>query len=470
MKQTLVNLAAHEPSLDPRVKWEAESAAKAYEVTVVGFQPLEGRKLSEEQTSSYRTIRLDRTNARLPFLVSLSGMVLDRPILIGTLILCYAAQSALAFRHRRRALRATRATTDGKTLEPAPMPAANANADRTHDRLRRSIGNLEDGNPLRELARIYSFASYLMNVNAGLYRYVKAHFATVSVIHCTDFDTLIAGLMLKRHYGCRVVCDLHEFWSQSLTTTPQAYTGFFEYLEACFLPKADRLVTVNPMLAQEIMRVHKLHRVDSILNCEPWTASPAKAKIRSVTGDKIIFLYQGTFAPERGIEEFVDAWCRVGPDSAIFYLRGPRNSVRDEIEAKIIRSGIDSIALLPPVTEDELVAAAGVADVGVIPYKGITTNYMYCCPNKLSQYMHAGLAILTNSLPFVRSVVESNRIGLVYDVDRPESIDAAIRRLIAERNELQAMKNAALAFAANTFNWQNEEPKLLAIYGEATVG
>ena len=51
----------------------------------------------------------------------------------------------------------------------------------------------------------------------------------------------------------------------------------------------------------------------------------------------------------------------------------------------------------PPVCEGLLIAAAAEADIGVIPYKPTIINFRYCCPNKLSEYMQAGLPLMAGN-------------------------------------------------------------------------
>jgi hypothetical protein len=52
------------------------------------------------------------------------------------------------------------------------------------------------------------------------------------------------------------------------------------------------------------------------------------------------------------------------------------------------------VLFLEAIDESELVTAAAEFDVGLVPYTPTGLNYSNCCPNKLSQYMAAGLPIL----------------------------------------------------------------------------
>jgi glycosyltransferase involved in cell wall biosynthesis len=106
------------------------------------------------------------------------------------------------------------------------------------------------------------------------------------------------------------------------------------------------------------------------------------------------------------------------------------------------------------VSESELISAASSADVGVIPYPGPSLNHLYACPNKLSQYLQAGLAILCNEdLMFVSDVVRAQRCGLSYRAREPETLVKAVQRLINDLPALQTMKTRAFQYARTEFNW-----------------
>jgi glycosyltransferase involved in cell wall biosynthesis len=99
------------------------------------------------------------------------------------------------------------------------------------------------------------------------------------------------------------------------------------------------------------------------------------------------------------------------------------------------------------------VSAARFADIGIIPYMGPNLNHEFCCPNKLSQYMQAGLAILANRLTFVREVIERYQCGMVYDAREAETLVQAVRHLAEHRDILGAMKRRARERAVKEINW-----------------
>ena len=110
------------------------------------------------------------------------------------------------------------------------------------------------------------------------------------------------------------------------------------------------------------------------------------------------------------------AWGRTHP-SAVLQLRGPDRPISanwSELLAErtgLLGTGYSSRRLLPKTHWSRQRAG----DVGLVPYEPTKLNSKYCSPNKLSQYMAAGLPILANRLEFVAQEISLAGCGSVVD-------------------------------------------------------
>jgi glycosyltransferase involved in cell wall biosynthesis len=130
--------------------------------------------------------------------------------------------------------------------------------------------------------------------------------------------------------------------------------------------------------------------------------------------DEVLFIFIGGFIAGRGLEDLITAWSRVDKRARLL-LQGPDGSFKTEMMELARSLGLfgDRILFPQAVETTELVSAARQADVGIIPYAASSINNRYCSPNKLSQYMAAGLPIVCNhDLEFVRSIVVENGLGI----------------------------------------------------------
>ncbi len=107
-----------------------------------------------------------------------------------------------------------------------------------------------------------------------------------------------------------------------------------------------------------------------------------------------------------------------------------------------------------PVSEAELVKAARDADIGIIPYEPSSINNRYCSPNKLSQYMAAGLPIICNELDFVKSIVLGNGIGSSVDFNDEAALVRTINDYVLNRQLIPELSRKARQVFVKSFNWQ----------------
>lgn len=304
---------------------------------------------------------------------------------------------------------------------------------------------------------IYGLAglAYCQVLASALYRRARTGSIPPRVVICHDVFALLAAVKLKRLHGCRVIYDAHEFWPEADVVAPPWQRRVMSRIERRVIHQADVVVTVNPPLAQYLERHYGLEGVVSAPNAEPFVNR--EPPVDRSGSRPLRFLFQGGAAPGRGIEELLNAWRHVRKEEAVLYVRCPNNEYLASVMSRH-RTLIDErrVVLLDPVTESELIDAARFADVGVISYKGPNPNHLLCCPNKLSQYMQAGLAVVSNNLTFVADVIRRYRCGVVYDAAAPETFLRAVEFLLTHPERLFEMRRAAYEAARREFNWETQ--------------
>ena len=477
-------LVNHEPTLDPRVHYTAQSLAKKYVVTVLALaQESEARPAANEPgDAKYRTIRLPfegrrwmgvprafveiwlRTrlgDTRLtalvvpPLAVLITVAVTTAAIVFGVVVDLVALPFLLPF-----------ILVNESRLRVVPFGLKMVR------RLVRAVwpGGLPHWRPLAPLRVTSSVLIFICRVNAQLWRYAIDNDLKADVVYCHDLWTLQAGVMLKWRWGAKLIYDSHEYYPYQYPFW--CFSTAIRRYEATLTRAVDAYITVSPQLAEELARVYRVGRVHVIPNVEPCPPSRAwkgESPMSGLARERVKILYQGTFAEGRGLEEVISEWCRVDGTRAALFLRGPKNPVRDGVEELAAAVGVlgESVYVLPPVLEKDLIGAAQDADVGLIPYKTDWLSYRFACPNKLSQYLHAGLAILSNRLPYVEQVVREGGLGLCYDLRAPGSLARAVHALTEDREAIDVFKKNARSYAEQHFNWERFEGALLRLVAEA---
>jgi glycosyltransferase involved in cell wall biosynthesis len=91
-------------------------------------------------------------------------------------------------------------------------------------------------------------------------------------------------------------------------------------------------------------------------------------------------------------------------------------------------------------------------------------NHVNAQPNKLYEYMSAGIPVIASDFPLWRQVVADTECGLLVDPQDPETIGAAIQWLLERPEEAEAMGQRGQQAIETRFNWNNEAGKLLELY------
>jgi glycosyltransferase involved in cell wall biosynthesis len=313
-------------------------------------------------------------------------------------------------------------------------------------------GSAAAGRLPARLARLSSlWMKDWMRVDA-LYRRGREQSIGPDLIVCHDLPGLVAGVRLKKFWGVPLLYDAHEYWPEADLLQEPWVESLLMRIERPLIGRADQVVTVSPPLAAHLERVYGVQGVLSVPNAVPAHAGTSTTR---ASDGPVRFLLQGRLMPGRGLELLLDAWAEMDT-RAVLQLRYVPNDYATRIEsnyATLFESG--HVEKLAPVGEESLVEAAAEADVGIVPYPGPSLNHLYACPNKVSQYMQAGLAVLASSdMLYVDSLLKRFGCGVTYDPRRPETLHAAVDLLVRHPQELARMKKAARTATETDFNWE----------------
>jgi glycosyltransferase involved in cell wall biosynthesis len=475
-KPTLLMVCAHEPTMDPRIRWEAESAVERFDVTVLGFNHKDRSLPPVEQVNGYRIVRLQQEDVGiLQYYRHIKELIPNTVKLVAAALGIVLFPVLLVLEILARLLVAM--------LRLAGVAGGNESGN--GQRLL-TLSLLVRGLRIHKLAhfvraRLMPRFAYILAIMrmqfapaaAQFWDYLLVEPIKPQVVHCNDLDTLLVGVLAKKHFGCRLVYDAHEYYPASDPHGGWLDVKFFGLIERFLIRRTDAAITVNPMLAGIMRKAYGLAWVYSVPNAEPWVEgrrlSPAAVRnteMDRLAAGRVKFLFQGRFTPGRGIDELIDGWALVNGTRAALFLRGPHNTWRQAAIEQAKKLGLygNSVFFLDAVTEDELVSAASEAHVGVIPYRPLIINDRFSCPNKLSQYLHAGLMILANDLPYVKSVVADADAGLSYDSNDLSTFAAAVEQIVVNPDLLGRCRENALRYARERFNWQAQAATMLDLY------
>ncbi|RYE29960.1 MAG: glycosyltransferase [Hyphomicrobiales bacterium] len=285
------------------------------------------------------------------------------------------------------------------------------------------------------------------------------HFKPDLVI-ANDWRALPLAFAAKRMCGARIIYDSHEF-------APEEFADSWRWrvlarqhvvrIEDRYIREADAVATVSDGIADALAQRYGLARPTVVSNTPAWQATAFRPTTRPIT-----VLYHGAVVPRRGLETLIESVSR-WPEDFRLVIRGPAQGGFDQHLRHLAGPFGERIALEPPVPPDQLVATAARADIGIFLLSNSTTHARFAMPNKIFEYMQAGLMIISSDLPEIREMIETAGCGLLLSADNPQAIAACLANLDPER--IDAYKRAALARARN-LNFEAEGAKLLLLASE----
>jgi glycosyltransferase involved in cell wall biosynthesis len=301
----------------------------------------------------------------------------------------------------------------------------------------------------------------------GTFRLVRL---STDVYHAQDQRALPACFLAALIRRKPLVFDAHELpLSDGALKRWQRLHALATRFLVSVLPRCTGIITVSAPIAQEICRRYRTPEVSLVRNVPAYQVVPRSNKLRHRLGanqDVSIALYQGGVQPNRGLDRLIRAAPFLGPNILIVLLGSTPGETQHQLSALIASEGVaDRVKLLPAVPYEELLEWTASADIGLIIYSpDHSPNVRMCLPNKLFEYLMAGLPVLASELDAVVDVINSYGVGQVASSLAPADVGAAITAMLADPVALAEMRHHALDAARQEFCWEKEKQRLLQFY------
>jgi glycosyltransferase involved in cell wall biosynthesis len=240
-------------------------------------------------------------------------------------------------------------------------------------------------------------------------------------------------------------------------------------LLAHIVPRCARIITVSSPIVEEIRARYHVQEVTLIRNVPAYRVVPKSDRLRQYLGLKPevrIALYQGYLQPNRGLDSLVRAAVFLAQDIVIVMMGKNRGTTQAQLEALIASEGVaERVKIIPPVPYAELLDWTASADIGLnVASPDYSLNVRYFLPNKLFEYLMAGLPVLTSPLEAMVDVINTYDVGQVLPSLAPADIGNAINSMLADPVGLARNRSNALEAARKEFYWEKERLQLLHLY------
>jgi glycosyltransferase involved in cell wall biosynthesis len=235
------------------------------------------------------------------------------------------------------------------------------------------------------------------------------------------------------------------------------------------VPRCASVIAVSAPIVQEMQSRYHLPKVSLVRNILPYQAVVKSDRLRRLLGldpSKRIALYQGYLQPDRGLDRLIRAAAFLEKDIVIVMMGKNKLETQARLEALIADEGVaDQVKIIPSAPYGDLLDWTASADLGLIVYvPDYSPNVRMMLPNKLFEFLLAGVPVLATQLDAVEEIIKTYDVGQIVTSVEPAAIGAAINRMLLDAAALHRMSQNALTAAKTDLNWEKESLQLSSLY------
>jgi glycosyltransferase involved in cell wall biosynthesis len=233
------------------------------------------------------------------------------------------------------------------------------------------------------------------------------------------------------------------------------------------VPSCAGVIAVSPPIGDEMRRLYGGPPPVILRNIPPYQPTVTSNRLREYLGLDAatrIALYQGGIQENRGLDLLVRAG-KYLPAGIVVAMMGDGQS-KPRLQALIEQEGVgERVRMVPAAPYAELLSWTASADLGlnVLP-PDFSLSIKWCLPNKLFEYLMAGLPVLSSDLPAVAEILRTYDAGQVVASLDPQDVAQAITEMLANPTALARMRQHALEATEHDLSWEHEQQRLLGLY------
>lgn len=279
-----------------------------------------------------------------------------------------------------------------------------------------------------------------------------------------DLDTLTPNFLVSRIRRVPLIYDSHEYFTEVPELINRKGTrAIWKWIEGRIVPRLKHAVTVTASIAEAYAKMYGT-RFRVVRNV-PEKKVDAEKSLDEGADSAPILIYQGALNVGRGIELMIDS---------MQYLEGMKlciagaGDIEKELVERVARMGLeDQVIFKGRLHPDELAGLTASASLGLSLEEDRGLNYRYSLPNKIFDYIHAGIPVICSDLPEMSTLVQSYQVGAICKERKAESVAKLVKEVLAAKEK--GAWGKSLEKARSELCWEKEAKHYLELIAATKI-
>ena len=330
------------------------------------------------------------------------------------------------------------------------------------------IGNNWGGLP--DLKRDYPVSRIILKSKILRYAYVEFQWKLYkellkkadqdTILLSNDLDTLLPNYLVSKKLNLPLVYDSHEIFTEMPSVNGRFTQNIWRSLESFIAPKLNFMMTASESYADWFHKTYGIERPVVVQNFPLKSGNPQDYSI--VNSPKVI-IYQGVINPSRGLDKLIPEMHKIENAELWIAGDGPKKKEFQELTKNL---GLDDkVKFIGKILPEKLREITQKADLGVSIEENNGLSYYFSMPNKISDYIQARIPVVVSDFPEMRKVADHFKAG-----EKIRDYNELAEKIQLVLNNGKHSYKDALNHAASQLCWENEENRLLGLFGKIKSG
>ncbi len=287
---------------------------------------------------------------------------------------------------------------------------------------------------------------------------------------CDLYSLPVASDMKKamRFMGAqsRLYYDSREIYSQLGPLSGHSLKQvLISKIEKMYIKEVDKIITTGKGDTEFLLGYFNTSApYVEIMNLPPYQTPKHTDLLRvkaDLSYDTLILIYQGMILKGRGLKIVIDAISNI--ENVHLFIVGAGEYYQDLAQYVIDKGMSKKVTFTGRVPYSRLLDITASADVGLCLFEPISVSYELALPNKLFEYIMAGIPTIATNLPQIQRVINKNKVGVLVDSDlKINDVINAIEKVRDLEVRKKMIEQAKLV--AKDYSYESQTEKILKMF------